>query len=115
MKTKRAIDQQRAVLKEFVKAHHAGHVIKIDMELKKGSGKIIYEPASVMYRNNEYCDEAEYKTYTDDLKDVPEFDKLHVYFSDSVPEGSIDKIQTYVTQKYQCVCDRSKNKLTLSL
>jgi hypothetical protein len=115
MKTKPWIDHQKAVLREFVKAQHAGHVVKIDMELKRDSGKIIYEPASAMYRNNEYCDESEYKTYTDDLKDAPDFEKLHVYFSDNVPEGSIDKIQSYVTHKYKCVCNREKNKLTLSL
>lgn len=105
---------QKMILDEFARAQQSGFVIKIDMELEPGNGKIIYEPLAVMYRNNEYSGEAEYKTYTEDLKDVPHFSTLHVHFSALATKESIDKIEKYVAEKYRCKCTRDTTKLSLS-
>lgn len=105
---------QKTMLDEFARAQQSGFVIKIDMELEPGNGKIIYEPSAVMYRNNEYDGEVEHKTYTEDLKDLPHFSTLHVHFSDLATKQSIEKIEKYVTEKYRCKCTRDKTKMSLS-
>lgn len=104
---------QREVLQEFVQAQHTGFVTKIDMVLGQERGKIIYEPSTATYRNNEYC-ETECKTYTDDLTDVPVFSILRVHFSETVANESIEKIKSYLVDRYECVCKQEKNVLMLS-
>lgn len=105
---------QKLILEEFARAQSSGFITKIDMELEPDGGKIIYDPAAVMYRNNEYAGEKLCKTYTEDLKDVPYFSKLHIYFSELATKESLQKVEKYVAEKYRCKCTIDKTKLSIS-
>lgn len=115
MQNSSTIDNQKAILVEFMKAQHNGFVCGIDIELKEKSGKIIYDPDAALYRNNEWDDPTTItgENYTQDLNNVPEYKTLYIRFNDTVKLESILKIKEYVSNKYQCRCAVYNGRITV--
>lgn len=103
--------RQLAILSEFCAAQKNGFVLNIEIDLAEKHGKIIYEQKWEMYRNNEH-EEPIPVTESDDLKDVPNFNKLYVTFSERVLKKSLEKICDYAAKQYDCKFTLADHKIT---
>lgn len=99
------VSKQRLILQEFLKAQSRGFVEKIDLELSKGAGKILYDPDTTMYKTEWDwldCKPVRSVSDSDDLDEFPDFSSLYVRFNNSVRQSVIEQIAQYVIKQYDC-------------
>lgn len=99
------VSNQKLILQEFLKAQASGFVEKIDLEISKDLGKILYDPDTTMYKTEwDWIDAATVRSISqsDDLDEYPHFSSLYVKFKTSVRQTVIEEIAKYVIKRYSC-------------
>lgn len=100
-------DTKLNVLNEILIAQKNGYVQRIDIVTLNDCGTIVYDPDAASYGNDAI------NLNTINLKTIPNFDSVYIYFSSTVNFVAIEKICMYLIQKYNCKCYTNNNRLDI--